>query len=59
MDVIEKEILLHDVFNLEQVLPNGRPDLNSFMATDLFTCDVGFVAVNDICGESQFFYYLK
>uniref|UniRef100_A0A914YVY8 Sushi, von Willebrand factor type A, EGF and pentraxin domain-containing protein 1 n=1 Tax=Panagrolaimus superbus TaxID=310955 RepID=A0A914YVY8_9BILA len=49
IDVIQDEALLHDLFNLEQVLPNGRPDLNSFQVKDRFDCEPGSVVVNDMC----------
>uniref|UniRef100_A0A915DMT8 Tyrosine-protein kinase ephrin type A/B receptor-like domain-containing protein n=1 Tax=Ditylenchus dipsaci TaxID=166011 RepID=A0A915DMT8_9BILA len=47
--VIQNEALSKDLFNLEQVLPNGRPDLRSFAVKNVFNCNQGSVAVRDNC----------
>uniref|UniRef100_A0A1I7X7T4 Crumbs cell polarity complex component 1 n=1 Tax=Heterorhabditis bacteriophora TaxID=37862 RepID=A0A1I7X7T4_HETBA len=49
VDAIQNEILLYGAFNLEKVLPNGRPDLSTFELLDEFHCQSGQVAVNDVC----------
>lgn len=49
MDIIQSEVLLKDFLNLEQVLPNGRPDLNSFRIDNEFKCKMGEVNVGDSC----------
>ncbi|VDM57880.1 unnamed protein product [Angiostrongylus costaricensis] len=49
IDVIQTEIINHGAFNLEKVLPNGRPDLTSFKVLDEFHCQAGQVTVNDMC----------
>ncbi|KAL3108453.1 hypothetical protein niasHT_015375 [Heterodera trifolii] len=48
-DVIREEALEHGLFSLEQVLPNGRPDLRAFSVEDAFRCPSGFVLLNDSC----------
>uniref|UniRef100_A0A183EUY5 Sushi domain-containing protein n=1 Tax=Gongylonema pulchrum TaxID=637853 RepID=A0A183EUY5_9BILA len=53
-DVLENEILLKNIFNLEQVLPNGRPDLNSFELKERYICEAGTVNVGSLCGKSYF-----
>ncbi|VDD92750.1 unnamed protein product, partial [Enterobius vermicularis] len=49
IDVLEEEILLKDIFNLEQVLPNGRPNLNSFELKERYVCEPGHVNVRSLC----------
>ncbi|KAI1733257.1 EGF-like domain-containing protein [Ditylenchus destructor] len=49
LEVLQNEILTKDLFNLEQVLPNGRPDLRSFSVKNVFNCEAGYVAVQDNC----------
>ncbi|KAL3983031.1 EGF-like domain family protein [Acanthocheilonema viteae] len=48
-DVLESEILLEDIFSLEQVIPNGRPDLNSFELKERHICEVGTVNRRNLC----------
>ncbi|EJW80239.1 hypothetical protein WUBG_08852, partial [Wuchereria bancrofti] len=48
-DVLENEILLEDIFSLEQVIPNGRPDLNSFELKERHLCEMGTVNVRNLC----------
>uniref|UniRef100_A0A183C3F6 EGF-like domain-containing protein n=1 Tax=Globodera pallida TaxID=36090 RepID=A0A183C3F6_GLOPA len=48
-DVIREEALQHRLFSLEQVLPNGRPDLGAFWVEDAFRCPSGYVLLNDSC----------
>ena len=49
MEIIQSEVLLKEFLNLEQVLPNGRPDLNSFVIENEFKCQEGEVNVEDSC----------
>lgn len=49
MDIIQNEVLLKEFLNLEQVLPNGRPDLNSFQIDNEFRCKEGEVNVGESC----------
>ncbi|KAK6045607.1 GCC2 and GCC3, partial [Cooperia oncophora] len=49
VDVLENEIINQGAFNLEKVLPNGRPDLTSFQLLDEFHCQSGQVTVDDVC----------
>jgi hypothetical protein len=49
VEIIQTEVLLKDFLNLEQVLPNGRPDLNSFKIDNEFRCGSGEVNVRDNC----------
>uniref|UniRef100_A0A7E4V9G4 Protein crumbs n=1 Tax=Panagrellus redivivus TaxID=6233 RepID=A0A7E4V9G4_PANRE len=49
INIIQDEASLRDLFNLEQVLPNGRPDLKSFEVDDRFNCQPGSVVVDDMC----------
>lgn len=51
LDVMQNEILLKNGFNFANVLPNGRPDLNSLKLDDVFTCPLGSVPVKDQCGK--------
>ncbi len=53
MDILEKDILLDNGFNFENVLPNGRPDLNSLKMEDTYTCPTGEVPVGESCGTFQ------
>ncbi|VDK85251.1 unnamed protein product [Onchocerca ochengi] len=48
-DVLQNEILLEDIFSLEQVIPNGRPDLNSFELKEQHICEMGTVNVRNLC----------
>ncbi|VDM80173.1 unnamed protein product [Strongylus vulgaris] len=48
-DALQNEIINQDAFNLEKVLPSGRPDLSSFQLLDEFHCQVGQVTVDDMC----------
>lgn len=50
-DAIQNEILTRGAFNLEKVLPNGRPDLSTFQIFDQFNCQPGQVVVEDQCGK--------
>ncbi|PIO55473.1 GCC2 and GCC3, partial [Teladorsagia circumcincta] len=49
VDALQNEIINQGAFNLEKVLPNGRPDLTSFQLLDEFHCQSGQVTVNDVC----------
>ncbi|VDO90732.1 unnamed protein product [Haemonchus placei] len=49
VDVLQNEIINQGAFNLEKVLPNGRPDLTSFQLLDEFHCQSGQVTVDDVC----------
>ena len=49
-DALQNEILTRGAFNLERVLPNGRPDLSTFQISDQFLCQPGHVVVDDQCG---------
>lgn len=49
VEIIQSEVLLKDFLNLEQVLPNGRPDLNSFRVDNEFKCKEGEVNVGESC----------
>ncbi|VDL80711.1 unnamed protein product, partial [Nippostrongylus brasiliensis] len=49
VDALQSEIINQGAFNLEKVLPNGRPDLSSFQLSDEFHCQVGQVNVGDLC----------
>jgi hypothetical protein len=49
IELIQSEVLLKDFLNLEQVLPNGRPDLNSFRIDNEFKCKQGEVNVAENC----------
>ncbi|ETN78501.1 EGF-like domain protein [Necator americanus] len=48
-DALQNEIINQGAFNLEKVLPNGRPDLTSFQLLDEFHCQLGQVIVDDLC----------
>ena len=56
-DAIQNEILTRGGFNLEKVLPNGRPDLATFKILDQFFCQPGQVVVDDQCGP--FFLFIE
>lgn len=49
MEIIQTEVLLKDFLNLEQMLPNGRPDLNTFNINNEFRCRSGEVNVGEDC----------
>ncbi|CAD5227116.1 unnamed protein product [Bursaphelenchus xylophilus] len=49
MEVIQNEVFNKDLLNLEHLLPNGRPDLNSFRLDEEFRCKLGEVNVKDSC----------
>lgn len=55
-DAIQNEILTRGAFNLERVLPNGRPDLSTFQILDQFLCQPGQVVSGDQCGKSHAVY---
>ncbi|KHJ83888.1 GCC2 and GCC3, partial [Oesophagostomum dentatum] len=48
-DALQDEIINQGAFNLEKVLPSGRPDLSTFQLLDEFHCQVGQVTVGDMC----------
>uniref|UniRef100_A0AC35U7X4 Sushi, von Willebrand factor type A, EGF and pentraxin domain-containing protein 1 n=1 Tax=Rhabditophanes sp. KR3021 TaxID=114890 RepID=A0AC35U7X4_9BILA len=48
-DLIQSEILLNNLFNLNQVLPNGNPDLSTFKIENIYHCGFGTVLVKDVC----------
>ncbi|CAI4229466.1 unnamed protein product [Auanema sp. JU1783] len=48
-DVLQDAILTNGAFNMEKVLPNGRPDLNTFQLLDQFHCQPGQIPVDDVC----------
>jgi hypothetical protein len=50
IEVLQNAALLRDSFNFDNVLPNGKPDLNTFDLHDTFECPIGSVAVEDACG---------
>ncbi|KAK0398751.1 hypothetical protein QR680_002734 [Steinernema hermaphroditum] len=47
--IIKGEIIFKDLFNLEQILPNGRPDLSTISVEEIYKCNMGEVVVNDVC----------
>uniref|UniRef100_A0A0N4ZHL7 Delta-like protein n=1 Tax=Parastrongyloides trichosuri TaxID=131310 RepID=A0A0N4ZHL7_PARTI len=49
IDLLKSEILLNDIFNLNQVIPNGSPDLSSFKIENIYYCGFGTVLKNDVC----------
>ncbi|PIO67378.1 GCC2 and GCC3 [Teladorsagia circumcincta] len=53
VDALQNEIINQGAFNLEKVLPNGRPDLTSFQLLDEFHCQSGQVTVNDVCASCE------
>lgn len=51
IEIIQNEALVKEFFDLEQVLPNGRPDINSFRVEDHYNCNVGEVSIGEVCGK--------
>jgi len=51
IDALQNDVLTKNGFNFANVIPNGRPDVNSLKFDDAYICPVGQVPVNDECGK--------
>ena len=50
VEVLQQATLLKDTFNFESILPNGKPDLNTFDLRVAYVCPQGMVSVDDTSG---------
>uniref|UniRef100_A0A914MRZ1 Uncharacterized protein n=1 Tax=Meloidogyne incognita TaxID=6306 RepID=A0A914MRZ1_MELIC len=49
VEIIRDEAMAHGLFSLEQVIPNGRPDIGAFRVENAFRCPIGYLLNNGSC----------